>query len=83
MCSHHKKRNESRSLPHTLIWWNICYMSPLKANSSFRNLNKTLIKLFNNSGPLKRFSFKEVDWNQAPASKTTLTFPGLNTFFMP
>ena len=41
---------------------------------------KTPIKLFNKSGPLKRFSFEEVDWNLAPALKTTLTFPGLITF---
>ena len=56
-------------------------MSPHKANSSFQNLSKTPIKLFNKSGPLKRFSLKEVDWNLAAASKTTLTFPGLLTFF--
>ena len=70
----------SQKVYSTLIWWNICSMSPHKANSSFRNLIKTLIKLFNKSGPLKRFWFKEVDWNLAPASKTTLTFPGLFTF---
>ena len=50
---------------------------------SFRNLIKTPIKLFNKSGPLKRFPFTKVDWNSAPALKTTLTFRGLFTFFTP
>ena len=52
-------------------------MSPLKANSSFQNFIKPPIELFNKSGPLQKFLFKKVDWNLAPASKTTLIFPGL------
>lgn len=35
-------------------------MSPLKANSSFKNVIKTPIKLFNKSGPLKNFHLKKL-----------------------
>ena len=71
---HYRRLSASRSGGFIQTWWN---MASTSATSSWRNLVRTLTKLFVQSGPWCNCLFSDVPLYLAEQWKTTITLPSL------
>ena len=68
--SHQKKRSKSLNSLVTWTWWNMDSMSRIIPTGSWRNLRRTLARVFVESGPCRRCLFSDSPLHSAAQSNT-------------
>lgn len=75
--SHQRNLEASKSFGSTIARWNMASMSEERATGSWRNLKRTLSRLFVKSGPLGSRPLNDDPMHRAAQSNATLGFLGL------